>query len=70
MNWTVDVPVDTLPELPPLPPELRARLDEALSRPAAQQPDWPDQALTGRVRAVLESVPPITVPAEIDRLHQ
>ncbi|UJW36228.1 3-deoxy-7-phosphoheptulonate synthase class II [Saccharothrix sp. AJ9571] len=70
VNWTVDVPVDTLPELPPLPPELRARLDEALSRPAAQQPDWPDQALTGRVRAVLESVPPITVPAEIDRLHQ
>ncbi|MBN6041666.1 class II 3-deoxy-7-phosphoheptulonate synthase [Amycolatopsis sp. 195334CR] len=70
MNWTVDVPVDTLPELPPLPPELRARLDEALARPAAQQPEWPDQGLTRRVRGVLEAVPPITVPAEIDRLHQ
>ena len=42
MNWTVDVPVDALPELPPLPAELRDRLDDALARPAAQQPDWPD----------------------------
>ncbi len=68
MNWTVDVPVDTLPELPPLPPDLRARLDEALALPAAQQPEWPDPEATRRVRGVLESVPPITVPAEIDRL--
>ncbi|WP_020657734.1 class II 3-deoxy-7-phosphoheptulonate synthase [Amycolatopsis benzoatilytica] len=68
MNWTVDVPVDTLPELPPLPPELRERLDTALALPAAQQPEWPDVALAQRVRGVLESVPPITVPAEIDRL--
>ncbi|MGW5052489.1 class II 3-deoxy-7-phosphoheptulonate synthase [Actinokineospora sp. NPDC004072] len=69
MNWTVDVPVDTLPELPPLPPTLRARLDEALARPAAQQPQWPDAEQVRQVRTVLESVPPITVPAEIDRLH-
>ncbi|MBB4685036.1 class II 3-deoxy-7-phosphoheptulonate synthase [Amycolatopsis jiangsuensis] len=69
MNWTVDVPVDTLPELPPLPPELRARLDAALALPAAQQPEWPDAEATHRVRGVLESVPPITVPAEIDRLQ-
>ncbi|MFC5287689.1 class II 3-deoxy-7-phosphoheptulonate synthase [Actinokineospora guangxiensis] len=69
MNWTVDVPVDTLPELPPLPPAMRARLDEALARPAAQQPEWPDAEHVRQVRAVLESVPPITVPAEIDRLH-
>lgn len=68
VNWTVDVPVDTLPELPPLPPELRTRLDKALELPAAQQPEWPDPDATRRVRAVLESVPPITVPAEIDRL--
>ncbi|GAA3529371.1 3-deoxy-7-phosphoheptulonate synthase class II [Amycolatopsis ultiminotia] len=66
----MDVPVDTLPELPPLPPELRARLDAALALPAAQQPDWPDAELTNRVRGVLESVPPITVPAEIDRLQE
>ena len=69
VNWTVDVPVDTLPELPPLPPELRARLDDALSRPAAQQPEWPDADAVGRVRHLLEAVPPITVPPEIDRLQ-
>ncbi|WP_285501954.1 class II 3-deoxy-7-phosphoheptulonate synthase [Actinokineospora sp. NBRC 105648] len=70
MNWTVDVPVDTLPELPPLPPELRARLDDALSRPAAQQPEWPDGEQVRQVRTLLESVPPVTVPAEIDRLSR
>ncbi len=69
VNWTVDVPVDTLPELPPLPPELRARLDEALLRPAAQQPDWPDARAVRQVRTLLESVPPITVPSEVDRLR-
>ncbi|GAA2826725.1 class II 3-deoxy-7-phosphoheptulonate synthase [Crossiella cryophila] len=69
MNWTVDVPVDTLPALPPLPPELRTRLDDALARPAAQQPDWPDPEQVRNVRAVLESVPPITVPPEIERLR-
>lgn len=37
--WTVDLPVDTLPELPPLPPMLRKQLDDALARPAEQQPD-------------------------------
>ncbi|RLK61496.1 class II 3-deoxy-7-phosphoheptulonate synthase [Actinokineospora cianjurensis] len=70
MNWTVDVPVDTLPELPPLPPALRTRLDDALSLPAAQQPEWPDGEQVRQVRTLLESVPPITVPAEIDRLHR
>jgi len=60
--------VDTLPELPPLPPNLRQRLDDALARPAAQQPDWPDVEQTRQVRTVLESVPPVTVPEEIDRL--
>ena len=49
MNWTVDVPIDQLPELPPLPEDLRARLADALSRPAAQQPSWPaDQAAAMR----------------------
>ena len=70
VNWTVDVPVDTLPELPPLPPALRARLDDALSRPAAQQPEWPDPEQVRQVRTLLESVPPITVPSEIDRLRE
>src|SRR6201991_2105000 len=69
VNWTVDVPVDPLPELPPLPPELRDRLDDALARPAAQQPDWPDADAVRQVRTVLESVPPITVPSEVDRMR-
>ncbi|WP_156751873.1 hypothetical protein, partial [Mycobacterium sp. E2497] len=30
MNWTVDIPIDQLPSLPPLPVDLRARLDAAL----------------------------------------
>ncbi|MGH3940471.1 MAG: class II 3-deoxy-7-phosphoheptulonate synthase [Pseudonocardiaceae bacterium] len=70
MNWTVDVPVDALPELPPLPADLRAKLDDALACPAAQQPSWPDPEAVRNVRTVLESVPPITVPAEVDRLRE
>ncbi|WP_231980715.1 hypothetical protein, partial [Mycobacterium sp. E2497] len=30
MNWTVDIPIDQLPSPPPLPVDLRARLDAAL----------------------------------------
>jgi len=67
VNWTVDVPIDQLPALPPLPEELRHRLDAALAKPALQQPSWDlDQA--SAMRTVLESVPPVTVPAEIERL--
>jgi len=65
VNWTIDAPVDVLPELPPLPVELRTRLDEALSRPAAQQPEWPDLTDVAHVRTVLESVPPVTLPPEV-----
>ncbi len=68
MNWTVDAPVEVLPELPPLPADLRGRLDGALARPAAQQPDWPDPAAVAHVRTVLESVPPVVLPPEVDRL--
>jgi 3-deoxy-7-phosphoheptulonate synthase len=69
VNWTVDVPIDTLPELPPLPADLRAKLDAALSLPAAQQPNWPDPDAVRNIRTVLESVPPITVPTEVDQLR-
>jgi 3-deoxy-7-phosphoheptulonate synthase len=69
VNWTVDAPVEELPKLPPLPADLRARLDDALDRPAAQQPEWPDVEHVARVRTVLESVPPVTLPPEVDRLH-
>lgn len=70
MTWTVDVPVAALPELPPLPEPLAAALEAALARPAAQQPEWPDLGYLERVRALLESVPPIAVPSEVDRLQE
>ena len=67
MNWTVDVPIEQLPSLPPLPADLRGRLDAALTKPALQQPSWdPEQAAA--MRTVLESVPPVTVPSEIEKL--
>ena len=69
MNWTVDVPIDTLPELPPLPAAMAEQLGAALARPAAQQPEWdPEQATA--MRTVLESVPPITVAPEVDALRE
>ena len=67
VNWTVDVPIDQLPALPPLPTDLRDRLDAALAKPAAQQPSW-DPAQAKAMRKVLESVPPVTVASEIERL--
>lgn len=70
MNWTFDIPVETLPPLPPLPPALRTALDDALARPAVQQPHWPDLEYVARIRALLESVPPITVAVEVDRLQE
>jgi 3-deoxy-7-phosphoheptulonate synthase len=70
MTWTVDVPVASLPTLPPLPPALAAALRDALARPAVQQPTWPDPDYVTRVRALLESVPPVTVPTEVDRLQE
>ena len=70
VNWTVDIPADILPSLPPLPQELRDRLDRALALPAAQQPGWPDPEQVLAVRAVLESVPPVTVATEVDQLHR
>ncbi|RMI33729.1 class II 3-deoxy-7-phosphoheptulonate synthase [Nocardia stercoris] len=66
MNW--NVPVDSLPKPPPLPAETRNRLDAALNRPALQQPSW-NAAAAEEMRAVLESVPPICVPAEVDELR-
>lgn len=67
MNWTVDVPIDELPPLPPLTDELRQRLEAALAKPAVQQPSW-DADEAKAMRTVLESVPPVTVPSEIEKL--
>ncbi|CAM3998226.1 class II 3-deoxy-7-phosphoheptulonate synthase [Smaragdicoccus niigatensis] len=69
MSWSVDLPIDQLPTLPPLPSDLRRDLDEALAKPAKQQPSWPaDQAAAART--VLESVPPVCVPEEVDSLFE
>ncbi len=68
MNWTVDVPIDQLPSLPPLSDDLRKRLDSALAKPALQQPSW-DAGQAAAMRTVLESVPPITVPREVQKLQ-
>ncbi|MCP9271574.1 class II 3-deoxy-7-phosphoheptulonate synthase [Mycolicibacterium arenosum] len=63
----VDAPIGQPPSLPSLPKDLQHRLDAALARPAVQQPSWdPEAART--MRTVLENVPPVTVPAEIERL--
>src|SRR5262249_20447513 len=69
VNWTGDIPIDQLPPLPPLSADLRARLDAALAKPAAQQPSW-DAEQAAAMRTVLESVPPVTVPSEIVRLQE
>ncbi|NMN94869.1 class II 3-deoxy-7-phosphoheptulonate synthase [Antrihabitans stalactiti] len=68
MNWTVDVPIERLPELPPLPADLRDGLDAALAKPAAQQPNWPE-GQAAAMRTVLESVPPICMPSEVEDLQ-
>ena len=55
--------------LPPLPGDLQQRFEDAMSRPALQQPSWsPDEA--ARMRTVLESVPPICMPAEVETLSE
>jgi len=65
---SVDIPIDQLPSLAALPVDLRERLDAALAKPAAQQPSWSEEQAKP-IRTVLESVPPITVPSEIQRLQ-
>lgn len=53
----------------PLPPPLRERLDGALDRPAAQQPEWANTERVLQVRESLESMPPLTLPQEVDALR-
>src|SRR3954452_7890490 len=69
MTWTVDVPVGAPYTPPALPAAVAAALADALARPAAQQPAWPDGDLVARVRSLLETVPPIAVPTEVDTLR-
>jgi 3,4-Dideoxy-4-amino-D-arabino-heptulosonate 7-phosphate synthase len=48
--------------------QLADRLDEALARPAAQQPTWPDRNLAATVVDRLHRAAPIVTPAESARL--
>jgi 3-deoxy-7-phosphoheptulonate synthase len=70
MSWTVDVVEAARPAPPSLPPAVAAALSDALARPAAQQPPWPDPGHVERVRSLLEVVPPIAVPSEVDLLQR
>ncbi|WP_243769478.1 class II 3-deoxy-7-phosphoheptulonate synthase [Streptomyces cyanogenus] len=47
---------------------MRARVEDALRRPAAQQPAWPDPGKTAETAAVLAGRPSLTTLAEVDRL--
>ncbi|MDK4277046.1 3-deoxy-7-phosphoheptulonate synthase class II [Corynebacterium pseudodiphtheriticum] len=67
MSWTVDIPKDALPDLPPLPDGIRERFEDVIARPAFQQPTW-DRAQADNVRKILESVPPIVLPPEVYNL--
>ncbi|MCX5390538.1 class II 3-deoxy-7-phosphoheptulonate synthase [Streptomyces sp. NPDC006482] len=53
-----------------LPPQLEARVAEALARPAAQQPTYPDPDSVAAARAGLERLPSLVLPGEVDRLHR
>ncbi|WP_205695624.1 class II 3-deoxy-7-phosphoheptulonate synthase [Conexibacter sp. SYSU D00693] len=69
MSWTIDVPDAGALSPSPLPTPAAAAIDDAVSRPAKQQPAWPDADQVARVRGVLEHVPPIAVPVEVDMLQ-
>jgi len=67
VSWTIDIPKDVLPDLPPLPGDLNEQFQDALSRDAKQQPSWdPNQAQY--VRKILESVPPVVLGPEVEEL--
>jgi len=67
--WSVDVDEVLPAAVSPLPGVIAAAVSDAMTRPAAQQPVWPDPEAVARVRMVLEAVPPIAVSAEVDRLQ-
>ncbi|PRQ11138.1 3-deoxy-7-phosphoheptulonate synthase class II [Corynebacterium sp. 13CS0277] len=69
MSWTVDLPVEELPDLPPLPGAIQERFNDVVGRDAKQQPTW-DQKQANVVRKILESVPPIVVAPEILNLKK
>lgn len=69
VSWTVDIPKEALPDLPPLPDGIQERFEDAIARDAKQQPSW-DKEQASQVRKILESVPPIVVASEIHDLKR
>ncbi|HHU67849.1 class II 3-deoxy-7-phosphoheptulonate synthase [Corynebacterium sp.] len=69
MSWTVDIPKEVLPDLPPLPAGLQERFEDVISREAKQQPSW-DRTEAETVRKILESVPPTVVAPEVTQLKK
>ncbi|WP_269510227.1 class II 3-deoxy-7-phosphoheptulonate synthase [Corynebacterium faecium] len=67
MSWTIDIPKDVLPDLPPLPGDLNEQFQDAISRDAKQQPSW-DPTQAQYVRKILESVPPVVLAPEVEEL--
>ncbi|MCT2337947.1 class II 3-deoxy-7-phosphoheptulonate synthase [Corynebacterium sp. p3-SID1056] len=67
MSWTIDIPKDVLPDLPPLPGDLHEQFQDVLKRDAKQQPSW-DADQARYVRKILESVPPVVLAPEIEEL--
>lgn len=69
MSWTVDIPQSVLPALPPLPEGIEEVFQDVIKRDAKQQPSW-DPTQADNVRKILESVPPIVVAPEIEKLKR
>nr|VDG63242.1 Phospho-2-dehydro-3-deoxyheptonate aldolase AroG [Streptococcus thermophilus] len=67
MSWTVDIPKEVLPDLPPLPGDINEEFQKVLGLDAKQQPTWDENAAL-YVRKILESVPPVVVAPEIHKL--
>ena len=67
VSWTIDIPKDVLPDLPPLPGDLNEQFQDVISRDAKQQPSW-DGTQAQAVRKILESVPPVVLAPEIETL--
>ncbi|WP_297850726.1 class II 3-deoxy-7-phosphoheptulonate synthase [uncultured Corynebacterium sp.] len=67
MSWTVDIPKEVLPDLPPLPGDINEAFMDVVNRDAKQQPKW-DENASLYVRKILESVPPVVVAPEIHKL--
>ncbi|MER6125401.1 class II 3-deoxy-7-phosphoheptulonate synthase [Streptomyces sp. NPDC001795] len=53
-----------------LPAAVAGRVADALARPAAQQPEYPDPVRVAEVRASLERLPSLVLPGEVDRLRR